>query len=91
MMITKITCRYSYEVLDFNFGFTFNIGVPYLGIIRRNQCIYVLIIYKCPNLLLAFELYFPRRVKGELINEAKNVQIFLNAEKTERRKRVLQC
>ena len=34
MMITKITCRYSFEVLDFNcndFGFTFNIGVSYLG------------------------------------------------------------
>ena len=34
-MITKITCRYSFEVLDFHcndFGFTFNIGVSYLGI-----------------------------------------------------------
>ena len=32
--ITKITCRYSFEVLDFNcndFCFTFNIGVSYLG------------------------------------------------------------
>ena len=32
-MITKITCRYSFEVLDFkcnDFGFTFNIGVSYL-------------------------------------------------------------
>ena len=39
-MITKITCRYSFEVLDFNcndFGFTFNIGVPYLGIFIRHQ------------------------------------------------------
>ena len=39
-MITKITCRYSFEVLDFNcndFGFTFNIGVSYLGIIIGHQ------------------------------------------------------
>ena len=37
-MITKITCRYSFEVLDLNcndFGFTFNIGVSYLGIFIR--------------------------------------------------------
>ena len=41
-MITKINYRYSFEVLDFNcngFGFTFNIGVPYLGIIIRHQCL----------------------------------------------------
>ena len=39
-MITKITCRYSFEVLDFNcnnFGFTFNIGVSYLSIFIRHQ------------------------------------------------------
>ena len=39
-MITKITCRNSFEVLDFNcndFGFTFNIGGSYLGIIIRQQ------------------------------------------------------
>ena len=32
-MVTKITCRYSFEVLDFNcndFVFTSNIGVPHL-------------------------------------------------------------
>ena len=39
-MITKITCRYSFEVLDFNcndFDFTFNIGVSYLDIIMRHH------------------------------------------------------
>ena len=45
-MITKITCRYSFEVLDFNcndFGFTFNVGVSYLGILIRHQwCVCVL-------------------------------------------------
>ena len=38
-MITKITCRYSFEVLDFHcndFGFTFNIGVSYLGIYKTS-------------------------------------------------------
>ena len=43
-MITKITCRYSFEVLDFHcndFGFTFNIGVSYLGIFIRHQGLYV--------------------------------------------------
>ena len=42
-MITKITCRYSFEVLDFNcngFGSTFSIGVSYLGIITRHQCMH---------------------------------------------------
>ena len=37
-MITKITCRYSFEGLDFNcndFGFTFDIGVSYLGIFYK--------------------------------------------------------
>ena len=39
-MITKITCRYSFEVLDFHsndFGFTFNIGVSYLGIYKTSM------------------------------------------------------
>ena len=39
-MITKITCRYSFEVLDFHgndFGFTFNIGVFYLGIYKTSM------------------------------------------------------
>ena len=41
-MITKITkiTWYSYEVLDFNcndFGFTFNIGVSYLGMFIRHH------------------------------------------------------
>ena len=41
-MITKITCRYSFEVLDFHcndFGFTFNIGVSYLGIYKTSMYI----------------------------------------------------
>ena len=41
-MITKLSCRYSFEVLDFNcngFGFTFNIGVPYLGIFYKTSMI----------------------------------------------------
>ena len=41
-MITKLTCRYSFEVLDFNcngFGFTFNIGVSYLGIFYKTSMI----------------------------------------------------
>ena len=41
-MITKVTCRYPFEVLDFNcndFGFTFNIGVSHLGIIIRHQMV----------------------------------------------------
>ena len=39
-MITKITCRDSFEVLDFHcndFGFTFNIGVSYLGIYKTSM------------------------------------------------------
>ena len=39
-MITKITCRYSFEVLDFHcndFGFTFNIGISYLGIYKTSM------------------------------------------------------
>ena len=39
-MITKITCRYSFEVLDFHcndFGFTFNIGVSYLGVYKTSM------------------------------------------------------
>ena len=35
-----ITCRYSFEVLDFHcydFGFTFNIGVSYLGIYKTSM------------------------------------------------------
>ena len=39
-MITKITCRYSFEVLDFHcndFGFTLNIGVSYLGIYKTSM------------------------------------------------------
>ena len=42
-MITKITCRYSFEVLDFNcndFGFTFNIGVSHLGIFYKTSMIF---------------------------------------------------
>ena len=41
-MITKITCRYSFEVLDFNcndFGFTVNIGVSYLGIFYKTSMV----------------------------------------------------
>ena len=37
-MDDKITCRYSFEVVDFNcndFGFAFNIEVSYLGIFIR--------------------------------------------------------
>ena len=39
-MITKITCRYSFEVLDFHcndFGFTFNIEVSYLDIYKASM------------------------------------------------------
>ena len=39
-MITKITCRYSFDVLDFNcndFGFTFNMGASYLGIFYKTS------------------------------------------------------
>ena len=39
-MITKITCRYSFELLDFNcneFGFIFNIEVSCLGIFYKTS------------------------------------------------------
>ena len=73
-MITKITCRYSFEVLDFHcndFGFTFNIGVSYLGIYKtvlrhlcpRHLCppTYVPFRHMCPFDICALSTYVPTR------------------------------
>ena len=49
MITIKITCRHSFEVLDFNcndFGFTFNIGVSYLGIFKTSMVVTLLNILK---------------------------------------------
>ena len=53
-MITKITCRYSFEVLDFHcndFGFTFNIGVSYLGVYKTSMTNTVQPIYNKNNMI----------------------------------------
>ena len=68
-MITKITYRYSFEVLDFNcngFGFTFNIGVSYLDIIIRHHWVWHDGI--SGSLLDIFEHYISNRHRRVVLN-----------------------
>ena len=70
-MITKITCRYSFEVLDFHcndFGFTFNIGVSYLGIYKTSMVCAVIQHPTCHNRTLfctLFECFNSIELHGE--------------------------
>ena len=60
-MITKITCRYSFEVLDFHsndFGFTFNIGVSYLGIYKTSMLAIALAALRAITLKLSLVPFF---------------------------------